>query len=217
MAKTEGYAQYTASDDEPNPDLSSSEDGEDEDLDDLVATRPRNLWHSGRTSPNPGKPVSLGPIAAAINFVPPANESGSHKPVLAASADDARASTVVPSRAVLKPHSSHNSHLVSNIPARAVGVEEDSEDEEESEEESEEEEESEDEEDDQFGELCRNNEGRIQKKSKGCAFFLKFGVCKFYHSDAPAGTTGAIDGLNMKSFKKLSKLRAFKKDRRRRR
>jgi hypothetical protein len=43
LAKTEGYAQYAASDDEPNSDLSGSEDGEDENLNDLVETRPGKL------------------------------------------------------------------------------------------------------------------------------------------------------------------------------
>jgi hypothetical protein len=73
---------------------------------------------------------------------------------------------------------------------------------------------SEDDEDDQFGMPCHDDQGRIFQKCKNCSFFSKFGVCRYYHADAPAGTTGAKGKLNKKSFKKLTKLGAFRTHRR---
>ena len=92
--------------------------------------------------------------------------------------------------------------------ARKAAVDTDSEEGEESE--------SEADDGDRFGKPCRDNHGRILKRCNDCKFFSKFGVCRNYHADAPAGTTGAKGRLNKKSLKKLTKMRAFNKGRRRR-
>jgi hypothetical protein len=93
---------------------------------------------------------------------------------------------------------------------------EESSEEDESEESSEEEDsESEDDDDDQFGKPCCNKRGKPFKKCSDCPFFAKHKVCKFYHADAPVGTTGLRPSLNAKSDKLLKKLGAFKSRRRR--
>ena len=105
-------------------------------------------------------------------------------------------------------------------PKRAQGgpgtESEDSSEEDESEESSEEEDsESEDDDDDQFGKPCCNKRGKPYKKCGDCPFFAKHKVCKFYHADAPVGTTGAKPSLSAKSNKLLKRLGAFKSRRRR--
>ena len=51
---------------------------------------------------------------------------------------------------------------------------------------------------------------RNLKKCGECAFFTEHKVCKFYHVDAPAGTTGVRTSLNKDSDKLLTKLGAFR-------
>ena len=63
--------------------------------------------------------------------------------------------------------------------------------------------------DDDFGKPCRDSRGRAYKNCTKCSFFKRHKVCKFYHADAPAGTTGAKATLNKKSLAKLNKLGAF--------
>ena len=48
------------------------------------------------------------------------------------------------------------------------------------------------------------------RSASDCPSSRSTGVCRYYHADAPAGTTGAKSTLNKKSLKKLTKLRAFK-------
>jgi hypothetical protein len=96
--------------------------------------------------------------------------------------------------------------------AAAEAESEESEDSEESEESM-----SEDDEDDQFGKPCCNKRGKPFRKCRDCPFFAEHKVCKFYHADAPVGTTGLRPSLNTKSDKLLKRLGAFKSHTRRRR
>ena len=57
---------------------------------------------------------------------------------------------------------------------------------------------------------CKNELGKPFKKCSDCPFFAKHKVCKYYHADAPAGTTGRRTSLNKKSDKLLTRLGAFK-------
>ena len=53
---------------------------------------------------------------------------------------------------------------------------------------------------------CKNELGKPFKKCSDCPFFAKHKVCKYYHADAPAGTTGRRTSLNKKSDKLLTRL-----------
>jgi hypothetical protein len=61
-----------------------------------------------------------------------------------------------------------------------------------------------------FGRPCRNKRGKPYKKCSDCPFFAKHKVCKYYHADAPAGTTGLRSSLNKKSNMLLTRLGGFK-------
>jgi hypothetical protein len=47
-----------------------------------------------------------------------------------------------------------------------------------------------------FDRPCRNKRGKPVKKCGDCPVFAMHRVCKYYHADAPAGTTGLRTSLN---------------------
>jgi hypothetical protein len=64
------------------------------------------------------------------------------------------------------------------------------------------------------GRHCRRKgSGKVFKKCRDCPFFAKNKVCKFYHADAPVGTTGRREQLNKASDKKLVKLGVYRRKR----